>query len=97
MNNPLFTASEKCRQQRARGWHAHHLSLAGATMQFHGLLSRASDLVEMGLEKGREMGEAAAKAAADTAKAAAETAKAAADTAMAASSKSVTIEERQYL
>ena len=75
----------------------HHLSLAGATMQFHGLLSRASDLVEMGLEKGREMGEAAAKAAADTAKAAAETAKAAADTAMAASSKSVTIEERQYL
>ena len=66
-------------------------------MQFHGLLSRASDLVEMGFEKGREMGEAAAKVAADTAKAATDTAKAAADTAMAASSKSVIIEERQYL
>ena len=59
-------------------------------MQLHGLLSRASDLVEMGFEKGREMGEAAAKVAADTAKAAA-------DTALAASSKSVMIEERQYL
>jgi serine/threonine protein kinase len=59
-------------------------------MQLHGLLSRASDLVEMGFERGREMGEAAAKVAADTAKAAA-------DTALAASSKSVMIEERQYL
>jgi hypothetical protein len=63
-------------------------------MQFHGLLSRASDLVEMGFEKGREMGEAAAKVAADTAKAATDTAKAAA---VLASSKSVIIEERQYL
>ena len=61
-------------------------------MQFHGLLSRASDLVEMGFEKGREMGEAAVKVAADTAKAATDTAKAAA---VLASSKSVIIEERQ--
>ena len=72
-------------------------TLCSVAMQFHGLLSRASDLVEMGFEKGREMGEAAAKVAADTAKAATDTAKAAADTAMAASSKSVIIEERQYL
>ena len=66
-------------------------------MQFQCLLDRGRGLVEMGLEKGREMGEAAAKVAADTAKAAADTAKAAADTALAASSKSVTIEGRQYL